>query len=367
MEPRVRIAPLGDIFFNHDFIDSVMVPFGRAGSNLRIDESVRNYAKNLEEPPIAPAAETIFEPTFLDAWKEQFGASFDETRKFVDLVEDLGTQAENAVLTLPRSKILNGKIEALEPKPLAAIVAAFSFRTSSSWREVPLGYDERDRYPWRFRRRLAALRKPLIQIDDVDDPTIIVAPGLLRDAFAYMLRNYYRGDFPLWQLTPLMRSWAGASRHKHGREFSNAVAARLRELGWKAEPEVKITKLLRKGFDRDYGDVDVLAWNPESGRVLIIECKDVQYRKTFGEIAEQLSDFRGELGRDGKPVLLRRHLDRFGLIDKHMLELQRYVGLDREPRIESHLVFKNPVPMQFAWNRMAERVSLSLFDDLNAI
>jgi hypothetical protein len=48
-------------------------------------------------------------------------------------------------------------------------------------------------------------------------------------------------------------------------------------------------------------------------------------------------------------------------------ELQRYVGLDREVRIESHLVFKNPVPMQFAWKRMAERVSLNLFDDLNAI
>jgi hypothetical protein len=211
------------------------------------------------------------------------------------------------------------------------------------------------------------LRKPLIQINDTDDPTIIVAPGLLRDAFAYMLRNYYRGDFPLWQLTPLMRSWAGASRDKYGREFSNAVATRLHELGWKAETEVKITKLLRRGFDRDYGDVDVLAWNAESGRVLIIECKDVQYRKTFGEIAEQLSDFRGELGRDGKPDLLLRHLNRVELITKHVPELQRYVGLDREVRIESHLVFKNPVPMQFAWKRMAERVSLNLFDDLNAI
>jgi hypothetical protein len=367
MEPRIKVAPLGDIFVNHDFVDSVMVPFGRAGSNLRIDESIRNYAKNLEEPKVVATAEATFEPPFLSAWKEQFGASFDETRKFVDLVENLGTQAEQAVFTLPRSNLLGSKMEGIEPRSLAALVETFTFKTSSSWREVPPGYDEKDRYPWRFRRRLAVLRKPLIQINDTDDPTIIVAPGLLRDAFAYMLRNYYRGDFPLWQLTPLMRSWAGASRDKYGREFSNAVATRLHELGWKAETEVKITKLLRRGFDRDYGDVDVLAWNAESGRVLIIECKDVQYRKTFGEIAEQLSDFRGELGRDGKPDLLLRHLNRVELITKHVPELQRYVGLDREVRIESHLVFKNPVPMQFAWRRMAERVSLNLFDDLNAI
>jgi hypothetical protein len=93
----------------------------------------------------------------------------------------------------------------------------------------------------------------------------------------------------------------------------------------------------------------------------------VQYRKTFGEIAEQLSNFRGELKRDGSPDDLLRHLGRVELISKHLAELQRYIGLDREPRIESHLVFKNPVPMQFAWKRMAERVSLHLLENLNAI
>jgi len=77
-----------------------------------------------------------------------------------------------------------------------------------------------------------------------------------------------------------MRSWAGKAGHKHGNAFSKAVAQRLEELGWCAEVEIKITKLLKQGFEQDYGDVDVLAWNPETGRVLIIECKDVQYRKT---------------------------------------------------------------------------------------
>jgi hypothetical protein len=259
------------------------------------------------------------------------------------------------------------KGEALSPESVAALVETLSFKGRPTWREVPSGYDERDRYPWRFRRRLAVLRKPLVQINDADDPTVIIAPGLVREAVQYMLGNYHRGDFPHWQLRPLMRSWAGTSADRRGREFSNEVATRLRALGWKAEAEVKITKLLCRRFDRNYGDVDVLAWNPGSRRVLIIECKDVQFRKTFGEIAEQLSNFRGELKRDGTPDDLLRHLDRIELISKHLPELQRYIGFDRKPMIESHLVFKNPVPMQFAWKRMAERVSLHLFDNLNAI
>jgi hypothetical protein len=369
MEPRVHVTALGDILVNHDFLEAVIMPFSRAGSDLRIDHAVKNYAKNLQEPDVTPPGEAKFEPEFLDGWKEQFGASFDETREFLDFIENLATQAGQAVLALPRSKLLDAKLkdEALALESVAALTETLTFKSRASWREVPPGYDERDRHPWRFRRRLAVLRKPLVQIDDGDDPTVIVAPGLVREAVRYMLGNYYRGDYPHWQLTPLMRSWAGTSADRRGREFSNEVAVRLRALGWKAEAEVKITKLLQRGFDRNYGDVDVLAWNPKNGRVLIIECKDVQYRKTFGEIAEQLSNFRGELKRDGSPDDLLRHLGRVELISKHLAELQRYIGLDREPRIESHLVFKNPVPMQFAWKRMAERVSLHLLENLNAI
>src|SRR3954465_4610363 len=102
-----------------------------------------------------------------------------------------------------------------------------------------------------------------------------------------------------------------------GEEFSSEVAARLRELGWKVEKtKLRVTELLGKKFDKDYGDIDVLACNESTGRVLLIECKDVQHRKTDGEIAEQLLDFRGELGADGKPDLLLKHLNRVELISK---------------------------------------------------
>jgi hypothetical protein len=155
-----------------------------------------------------------------------------------------------------------------------------------------------------------------------------------------------------------MRTWGGTYRNRLGSEFGNEVAARLREFGWQCDCEVQVTALLRKGFDKNYGDVDVLAWDAESKRVLIIECKNVQYRKTVGEIAEQISDFRGEIGRDGKPDLLLKHLNRVELISQHLKELAAYVGIEDIQKVESHLVFKNPVPMQFALKRMEARVRL---------
>jgi len=164
-----------------------------------------------------------------------------------------------------------------------------------------------------------------------------------------------------------MKAWVGKERDKMGKEFSGEVAARLKELGWQVDTEVHITKLLRKGFGLDYGDIDVLAWKPESGRVLLVECKDVQHRKTDGEIAEQLLDFRGELDGNGKLDLVLKHLRRIELVETHLPNVIRYLKLSAQLTLEGRLVFKNPVPMKFAWERMRKRVPLHLFSELNQI
>lgn len=192
---------------------------------------------------------------------------------------------------------------------------------------------------------------------------VLVCPGLAREAFGYTLSNYYRGDYPDWQLGAAMLAWRGRSRAKLGLEFNAQVGAALKNLGWEVECEIKLTKLLRQALDRNYGDIDVLAWNPAKGRILIIECKDVQYKKTPGEIAEQLSDFRGEMMGNGKPDLLKKHLDRVAVIQERASDACKFLGMPLGSRIESHLVFKNPVPMQFVQSR-AGQVHISLFAGL---
>ncbi len=369
MEPYLRVTPLGDVHANLDFIDDIVSPFSRTTHGRDVSNAVKNYAKNLEEPSSRPTIESVFEAEFLEAWEEESGVSLDEARRFVDFVEDLGFRAGKAILKIPRSQLLAVKLsdQTITEEKALALIEFFTLKSRLRWRDVPTGFDDKDRHPWRYRRRLSVLRKPLIQINDTDDPLIVVAPGILRDALAYTIGNYHEGNFHVWQLKKRMRSWSGKAGHKHGSEFSKSVAQRLKEEGWQAEAEVKITKLLRQGFDQDYGDVDVLAWNPTTGRVLAIECKDVQYRKTYGEIAEQLADFRGEIGPDEKPDYLLRHLNRVDLVSKHLAAVAQYVGMPTVRQVESHLVFKNPVPMQFALKRMVQRVTVHIFDRLAEI
>lgn len=369
MEPRVRVTPLGDIHANVTFQKEVIAPYGRAGSDLNVQQNVESYAENLVELEPKPTDTSTFAPEFREAMAEQFGASLDGIRKFADTLENVGIKQNSAILAAKKSKLLEWMSEEeIIDLPTATILADFlTFKGRDRWRDIPEGYDERDLFPWRFRRRLSVLRKPIIQLDHAEDPTLIVAPGIVRDALVYMIGNYHRGDFPLRQLSPKMKKWAGESRKRMGRDFCLAVEKRLKELGWNVETEVRVTKLLQKGFDRDYGDVDVLAWRADTNRVLMMECKDVQHRKIEGEIAEQLADFRGELDSDGKPDFLLRHLRRVDLISQHAPEVAKYVGLGTAAHIEGHLVFKHPVPMKFVWDRLKTRVALHLYSELDQI
>jgi hypothetical protein len=369
MEPYLKIRPLGDIHAKLDFDHDIVGPFARTTAEMRVNEAIEGYASNLAKPEARRKVEEVVEAPFLAAWKEETGASLEEMLLFVDYLEDMGIREGQAVLSVPRSKLLNVEIggKSLSQDANRTIVDFLTLQSRPKWRIVPQGYEDSDRQPWRFRRRLSVLRRPLLQINDSDDPTIVVAPGMLADAFTYMFGNYYRGDFPGRQLRRAMRSWAGTLRDRTGNEFSRKVAQRLTDLGWKTQPELKVTQLLQRGFERDYGDVDVLAWNPEKGRVLIVECKDVQYRKTYGEIAEQLSDFRGDIGPDGKRDYLRRHLDRVALIHEHLPVVAKFVGLPELTTVESHLIFKNPVPMQFALKHMAQQVSVSTYEELDRL
>jgi hypothetical protein len=370
MEPRVRVTPLGDVHVNHAFIDAVYEPFGRAAAEADVKHAAESYGKLYAPSESASSLEDIFEGKFLDAWAAEFGTPLDGLRSFVDKLEDAGREPPTAVLTLSRSGLVAMFASAgnVSSAQASATLKLLTLTPRPRWRAVAGEFTDKDWFPWRFRRRLSILRRPLLQVDEQEDATVVLAPALVRDAFYLMVRSFHSGEIPSSQTrSGEMCKWIGHANNVQRTEFNSTVALRMRELGWQAEPEVKLTKILGRSLDRNYGDIDVLAWRPQSGRVLAMECKDLQYNKTLGQVAEQLGDFRGELQADGKPDHLKRHLDRLTVLNAHKLDVAKALKLTTPIQMEGHLVFRNLVPMKFSWERMANRVRLSLFAELDRL
>jgi hypothetical protein len=87
----------------------------------------------------------------------------------------------------------------------------------------------------------------------------------------------------------------------------------------------------------------------------------------MGEVAEQLHDFRGELLADGRPDLLKKHLDRVTIVKSRSSAVARALKVGVPVTIEGHIVFKNPVPMRFVADQLAAKIRVSLFDELDQL
>jgi hypothetical protein len=367
MPPEIRITALGEIQAHVEFIDKVYQPFGRSGGQSAVEQAMESY-DSFFEGESQPRAASALDTEFLVSWEVEFGISIQAFRAFVVRLEELALQANREVVGLPRSRLVTLLSEqGSVSEPTAA--AALDFLRSTpraSWFQVPDGFAQADWYPWRFRRRLATLRRPFLQLDDAPDPTILCAPGLIGDAFRSMVTWYRRGEIQRAR-TKGMQKWMGRVNNLQRSRFNETVAERLRQLGWKTRAEVKVTEILGRSFDRDYGDVDVLAWRTDGGRILAIECKDLQTQTTISEVAEQLSDFRGETRADGKRDHLKRHLDRLAILSEKTDAVAAFLHLSPPLPIEGHLVFSRDVPMRFAWQHMANQVKLSLLSTLESI
>ena len=342
MLPKLRVTPLGDVHGTFDWHERFVMPFGEQIGTDRVQRAEDSYAENLEELPIKQEVE--LDSDFAGAWAEQFGATFQETRIFIEALENLGRQKGTAILQLAPDELKRFQIDENVVGEAAAqrLVSGLLLPMRSNWRNLPEGYEPKDAYPWRFKRRLSLLRKPLIQLTN---DVVLVAPGMLREAFVFMLGNYLQGEFPRDQLSPLMAKWQDKVVGKRGRELAEDVAAKLKESGWTTWIEKGLPEILNQKLDRDYGDVDVLAKKGE--RVLVIECKDLKYAKTDGEITEQVRDYLG-LERNGKKDELRKHLDRVEKLRQHIDRVSAFTRIAELKAIESHLVFRNPTPVIFA-------------------
>jgi hypothetical protein len=147
-----------------------------------------------------------------------------------------------------------------------------------------------------------------------------------------------------FQTKELRDIWWGKAREGH--TFNSDVTSALKNAGWEVRENIELPELFNCQLDKNYGDVDVLAWRPDRNEVLIIECKDLSLARNYSEIAALLSEFQGK-EINGEPDKLCKHLIRVSLVKQHLNELKSFINMD-EVSIVSCLIFSGVVPMQYA-------------------
>jgi hypothetical protein len=326
---------------------------------------MRDYSDLLREPTLAPSDfSSIVDPRFLVAWEAELGISLPNFRAALEELENHFYVLGRAWASIKRTELIELLGRSIsEPE---RFIEALELSPRDGWKEVPYPYNDQDRQPWRFKRRLSVVRKPLIRVSKADDSDFFIAPGIVRDAFGILLHSFYHGEIDIGSLSSKeMRGWREHIVAHKSKEFEERVVKRMEGLGWRARRGVRFSNILGYSLPKDPGDIDVLAWH-QDGRIMLLECKDLQFAKTPSEIAKQLYKFRGLTDEKGRPDLLAKHLQRVRLARENSHAFGKHLNVN-VAALDGGLVFANPVPMTFAAKRIALDVSLTTYEDLETV
>lgn len=330
MDPEVRIAPNGDVLSHVGFRDDVIDPLGQQFGLTNIDHASSKYDKHFEPFEPIPTVKGRFPDAFLEAFKAEFGLSVDALRGVREALENLAVEKKKCVFVASKEEIINycNKSDLTTSETTRIVLDRFSLWPRKSWDTTPKGFKHKDWYPWRFGRRLSLIALPLVQLEEGENPRYMVSPGLVGVGIAYTLSKYYEAQVEISEChTKEMRNWTDNETNRRGHAFAKQVFEVIQDLGYKALLENKVTAILNKDLNKDYGDMDVLAWKSGGDEVFAIECKDLNFAKTPNEIAEQLNRFSGQILSNGKRDELLKHLDRCDLLRAHAKRVAQKVGL----------------------------------------
>ena len=367
MEPEIKIAPNGDILSHTGFRDEVIDPFGQEFESVRLDHENARYEKHFEASQSVPTVQGIFPADFLAAFEAEFGLSIDSMRGTRDALENLAIEKERCVFIAYKDEILTycGNSEFTTQEDTEIFLERFSLWPREAWDKSPKGFSSRDWYPWLFGRALSLVARSVIRLENNDNPRYIISPGLISDGTTHTLSQYYEAEIATSKCQSLeMKRWIDDEKARQSHEFVKKVADIMQGAGYETCIEIAVTELLNEKTDKDYGDVDVLAWIPDQDEILAIECKDLKLAKTPNEIAEQLNHFSGQILPNGKRDELRKHLDRCTFLNEKVQRVAKTLEMDdRNIHVRNIVCFSKPNPTQYMVSRFPD-VSFLTIDEL---
>jgi hypothetical protein len=347
MRAEIHVFPNGELDFDKKFYETVMLPYVRAISDRRFHSSARNYERwfpshGRPENPEQQEALNRMEQPFL----AEFGVTIDQLIAIPNRLGHLALRERKLILELDNSSFRTFLMNecSLDEKATELYLKRFSLASRGGW-DMELGNCQvKDVWPWRFRRQLSLLMRPLVLLSDSTGERWLVYPPLVASSAAYIIGNIGEAAFPTEHFrTEPMRAFCGDQANRQGHKFNDEVRDEVEKLGFIARQEVSMSALGVPASAGDFGDVDVLAWKSGSSNVFVIECKRLRTAVSVRDVVERLDDYRGE--RDDS---LAKHLRRLNWLKVNPTALCELTKIPATAiQFKSLLVTDDLVPMQF--------------------
>lgn len=348
--PPVIIRSNGRIDASDAFLDNVASKHVEAFMAGKIAAAVESYEENLgfqEDEESDQQPRPLSEPSLFEkAYEAEFGVSIHQVADVVEALVAYGLENSETVFFMARSDLAEmlRHSAGLDLPAIAAVLAVLTLPRRRAWNKDLGRWNNQDVFPWRYRRALSLLSKPVVPTCRNGVDGYLLSPGLMLRAFEYLERTWRNGRFPQEMIMSAeMKAYAGSIADKAGKRFEKQVAAKLESLGLRTIPGVEMTSLGAVDVRRGYGDVDVLAWWPDQTTLLAIECKNFMFAATIGEMADEIDSFKGV-----EADYLWKHQRRVDWLSANPGSIERMTGIPAaNTSFALMLVTSQPSPLEY--------------------
>jgi hypothetical protein len=342
--PFVEVYDNGQIDTDHAFVSDIANPYLFATYSDRFQEAIASYdSLYLGRAQDRPASPLFGDSNLIEAFHAEFGLTPERLVDAVAELVDVATQGKDLLVRTTRTQLRTRLAEHrhFTEAECEALFRSFGLPHRARWDRTPPGFLARDWQPWRFRRRLSVVARPLLLLGEEDDTPVLYGLQQLAASTSYLFSSVELGWLPQeYCRSPEMRRFLGGVADSRGHAFTLEVQNALRESGWVTRAEVTVASL---GGPSELGDFDVIAWHPVGNRMLAVECKRLQPAQSAHEIVDLLEEFRGE-ARDR----LGRHLARCDWLRANLASVsQRLQAGTMGRKVVGTLVTNAEVPLSF--------------------
>ena len=194
MPPHIHTTATGIYLVDATFQTDVVDAFGTDFLRSEFSQAARRYELLFQATRGEGTEEKPLDAGFEDAWSQEYGFTIRQAIEFVIAIEDLGIEQRHAVLKLSREHLEEIARSLSEASSAEAMVREFTLVTRKQWNAENLAPQEYA--PWRFRRKLSRVYRPILQVDESAGSLCLVAPAALQESLAYRVNAAFEANFP---------------------------------------------------------------------------------------------------------------------------------------------------------------------------
>lgn len=313
---------------------------------LKVDESFKNKFRKISSTSKTTEKEVDSYYERVDSiFNDEWGISLPVINAISIYLSDFCLQNESSFLSCDEEEfqkiIQNGSD--IKDNEIRAYLNCMTLESRGKIHQPIEPKDYPEIFPWRYNRKLSYIRKPILKVGNEDDGyKLYWSARHLISATDNLIYLFHNGMLKVESDKKKINQLIAERNNIKGKEFREQVCQWLsRNTGLEVvKHEVKIKEKGLLVADKNYGDIDILAFDSDKKIIYSLECKNTKQAKIMYDFQNDLKNY---IGRQ-----LPKHINRGKWINENIEQLIKAFSLKGQKwSVESIVISSHQLPIKF--------------------